>query len=334
MAIYPKISVVVPSYNQADFIEETLQSILNQRYPHLELIVIDGGSKDGSVEIIQKYEKYITYWVSEADRGQSHAINKGFERATGELLTWLCSDDLYTENALFKVVAHFNENPQADLVHGKTQILTQGKRGNITAGFHRNWELDYFSHMAFPQPSSFFRRQIIDQIGLTNEALHYTMDYDLMLRMQLADFTFLPVDDLLSCYRHHPDSKSIGQRDAFDPERQVVFSKLMRSIDYPQGINTLKEAELLRDSEGLYQVKRNFSENFKKQILLNYLNNMLINTYNNQNMAQVCHIGKAIDALDATSLDKHENRSRYNTAQYQQASWIGKLRHKIGKVLK
>src|SRR5437899_12310613 len=92
---YPKISIVTPSYNQAEYLEETILSVLNQEYPNIEYIVIDGGSSDGSVEIIRKYEKHLFYWITESDRGQSDALVKGFNRATGEIFSWLCSDDLY-----------------------------------------------------------------------------------------------------------------------------------------------------------------------------------------------------------------------------------------------
>src|SRR3712207_4974435 len=107
----PKISLVTPSYNQAKYLEATLKSVLNQRYPNLEYIVIDGGSNDGSVQIIENYAEELTYWVSEPDRGQTHALNKGFERASGEILAWLCSDDLYEPYTLREVGEIFVQKP-------------------------------------------------------------------------------------------------------------------------------------------------------------------------------------------------------------------------------
>ena len=115
---HPKISVITPSYNQADFLEETILSVLNQNYPNLEYIIIDGGSTDRSVEIIKKYEKHLSYWVSEKDDGQSHAINKGLQHATGEIICWLCSDDLHVSDTLYTVAELFRLNPEIALLHG------------------------------------------------------------------------------------------------------------------------------------------------------------------------------------------------------------------------
>ena len=104
---FPKISIVIPSYNQGQFLEETILSIINQQYPNLELFVVDGGSNDNSVDIIKKYKSHISWWVSEKDKGQSEAINKGFARASGEIISWLCSDDLLTQDSLKVVSTHF-----------------------------------------------------------------------------------------------------------------------------------------------------------------------------------------------------------------------------------
>src|SRR5580658_2018681 len=113
-----KISIITPSYNQGQFLEETMLSVFNQGYPNLEYIVIDGGSTDNSVEIIKKYENRLTYWESQKDRGQTHAINKGFEKSTGEIIAWLNSDDVYCENALFIIADFFEKNIEANIVVG------------------------------------------------------------------------------------------------------------------------------------------------------------------------------------------------------------------------
>src|SRR5262245_19170175 len=125
MQYYPRISVITPSFNQAEFIETTILSILQQNYPNLEYLVIDGGSSDGSIEIIQKYQRHLAYWVSEKDRGQAHAINKGLQRATGELIAFLNSDDFYLEDTLARVADRYMRHPGVDLWHGRCRIVDQ-----------------------------------------------------------------------------------------------------------------------------------------------------------------------------------------------------------------
>jgi len=122
---WPKISIVTPSYNQAEFLERTILSVLNQNYPNLEYIIIDGGSTDGSVEIIKKYEKYLSYWVSEKDRGQAHALNKGFEKATGDLVGWQNSDDIYLPGAFRKVAEVYRNNPNYDVYFGNIYFIDE-----------------------------------------------------------------------------------------------------------------------------------------------------------------------------------------------------------------
>src|SRR5437870_11920580 len=129
MNAYPLISIVTPSYNQAEYLEKTILSVLSQNYPNLEYINVDGGSTDKSVEIIKKYEKFLKYWVTESDQGQTNALNKGFKHATGDLLTWLNSDDYYMHGALHKVAGTAMAKPQAHVFVGTGQIIDQ--MGNV-----------------------------------------------------------------------------------------------------------------------------------------------------------------------------------------------------------
>lgn len=122
---WPKISIVTPSYNQAEFLERTILSVLNQNYPNLEYIIIDGGSTDGSVEIIKKFEKYLAYWVSEKDNGQTNAINKGFKISSGEILAWLNADDTYLRHTISRVVNYFQKYPQIDLIYGNAHLINK-----------------------------------------------------------------------------------------------------------------------------------------------------------------------------------------------------------------
>jgi glycosyltransferase involved in cell wall biosynthesis len=188
----PTLSVIIPSYNQAKYLEETLLSILDQHYPGLELIVIDGGSTDGSIDIIKKFKDKIAYWVSEPDRGQSHAINKGFEKATGEWVAWMNSDDCYLPDTLVKFFTETDHHCY-DFMHG---LCTAGKT-MATRGYrqiNRNHKQTAFDVLLFflgteyiiPSQSVFVRRSILNKVGPLREDLHYVMDMEWFARIYLA----------------------------------------------------------------------------------------------------------------------------------------------------
>jgi glycosyltransferase involved in cell wall biosynthesis len=212
---FPKISVVTPSYNQAAFIEETINSVLNQGYANLEYIIIDGGSTDGSVEIIKKYQRNLAYWVSEPDRGQSHAINKGLERATGDILAYLNSDDLYVPGALHTVADAYKKHPRAGLYYGhcriidKDGVVTGRKTGAISsyAEILDLWDV-WWGGRNFVQPEVFWTRAVLDRIGLFRENLYYVMDYEYWTRIFRAGYTGAFIDAELACFRLHEAQKS------------------------------------------------------------------------------------------------------------------------------
>ncbi|MFC1719523.1 glycosyltransferase family 2 protein [Pseudomonadota bacterium] len=212
---WPKISIVTPSYNQGEFIEETIRSVLLQGYPNLEYIVIDGGSTDNSKKILRKYRTFFTYWVSEKDRGQSHALNKGFKVASGEILAWLNSDDFYLPDVLFSVAIAFVDNPEAGLVIGKCEV--QDDNGNRFPRYpnyeRRDYEIAiraYSTWDHFPQPSTFFRKRVFEEVGAFNEKLHYTMDLDYWIRIFKSGFSAGSIDQVLSIYRLHDCSKTVA----------------------------------------------------------------------------------------------------------------------------
>ncbi|MCC5944977.1 MAG: glycosyltransferase [Bernardetiaceae bacterium] len=225
---YPKITVVTPSYNQGVFIEQTIRSVLSQNYPNLEYIIIDGGSNDASVDIITKYAQALTYWESKPDRGQSHAINKGFQRATGDIITWLNSDDTFTENALHKVAQYFTQNPEIALLHGKTIIWGKGMEERIDGASPKDLEARALGSLPFPQPSSFFKRRMFEEFGALSEDLHYGMDYDFFVQI-LLNYPALRVDDVFSRYLYHEASKSVTQHARFAKDYAFVFSKILRA---------------------------------------------------------------------------------------------------------
>ncbi len=239
-----KISIVIPSYNQGKFLEETILSVLDQNYPELEVFIIDGGSTDNSVDIIKKYENRITGWVSEKDSGQSEAINKGFKKCTGEIVTWLCSDDLYTPGTLQKVNEVFNSMPASvGLIHGNSEIFLGDNVINYDKGYG-NWTLErQLAGMTFPQPSAFFRKSVLDKAGLLNESLHFGMDYELFARMRMLT-TFHYVDFFFSRYRLHNESKSTTAIAKFIGEWIIVFNSIAKGMELTSVISKLKEKGL------------------------------------------------------------------------------------------
>jgi glycosyltransferase involved in cell wall biosynthesis len=208
----PKITVVTPSYNQARFLEATIQSVLNQEYPNLEYIVIDGGSTDGSVEIILRYTQYLTYWVSEPDNGQTDALIKGFARATGDILCWLNSDDLFEPETLKQVAEFFIENPQVHVVYGdSTWINAEGKKLRPKKEHAFNLFIFFYDHVYIPQPSTFFRRDIYEKVEGLNSEIDVAMDADLWIRFaKVTNIHHLRRQ--WSRMRFHKDAKTHPQR--------------------------------------------------------------------------------------------------------------------------
>lgn len=209
---FPCISIVTPSFNQGQYLEKTIDSVLSQNYPNLEYIIIDGGSKDNSVDIIKKYEKYLTYWISEPDRGQSHAINKGFARATGDLYTWLNSDDWFTFGALDKFRSAYHQNPDAGVFVGIGQIVDTSGEVIYYKEPNETISLDSLYHWLnggdFMQPSSMFTRKAWLECGPLDETIHIAFDTDFWLRLAKAGFQFVTIMDLLSEALSHPNAKT------------------------------------------------------------------------------------------------------------------------------
>jgi glycosyltransferase involved in cell wall biosynthesis len=205
----PKISVITPSFNQGEFLEKTITSVLEQNYPDLEYIIIDGGSTDNSVDIIKKYEKYLTYWVSEKDRGQADAINKGFKRAAGDILAWLNSDDFYYPNAFNYIVQAFRKFPDAGLYIGNGYITD--KEGKVLHSYSNGvgFDVDVLinGQCYILQPSVFINRTAFDKIGYLDESLHYEMDVDYWIRTG-REFDVVVMNEHLSAYRWYEDVKT------------------------------------------------------------------------------------------------------------------------------
>lgn len=208
---WPKISIVTPSYNQGQFIEETIRSVLLQGYPNLEYIIIDGGSSDESVEIIKKYEPWLTYWVSERDAGQSDAIMKGFVRATGTILAWLNSDDLLQPGALHRVSEYWCYHSDCHFLSGDGEFVDTAAQHRLhyikVAPYTHADLLGYHRGHYLPQPAVFFSRKAFEQAGGLDLSLRYTMDLDLWLRLSSRHkLHYLPA--CLAQLRCHTDAKT------------------------------------------------------------------------------------------------------------------------------
>jgi len=180
----PKVSIVTPSFNQAPFLEQTLRSVLGQDYPNLEYIVIDGGSTDGSLEIIQRYADRLAYWQSQPDQGQTDAINQGFAHATGEILAWLNSDDLLLPGAVSAAVKALQEHPEAAMVYGDALLINaQGKTIGKFPAAQTDLRKLRRGYVHIPQQASFFRAELWRKVGPLDVSFYFAMDYDLWVRL-------------------------------------------------------------------------------------------------------------------------------------------------------
>jgi glycosyltransferase involved in cell wall biosynthesis len=202
---WPRLSIVTPSYNQGQFLEATIRSVLLQGYPDLEYIIVDGGSSDESVEIMRKYERYLSYWVSEKDHGQTDAINKGLVKTTGAYLGWLNSDDLYIQGAFGKVISAFLSHPESIVVHGNRVLIDAADRVFGCSPLPAfNPPLTGFNVCS---ETAFWKRSAMETYGLLNPNLQFAMDLEFFSRLFLNG-QFTKLDDYLGYFRCHANSKS------------------------------------------------------------------------------------------------------------------------------
>jgi glycosyltransferase involved in cell wall biosynthesis len=216
------VTIVTPSFNQAQFLEATILSVLNQDYPTIEYFVMDGGSTDGSLEIIKKYTHRLAGWVSEKDQGQTDAINKGFARAHGEILAWLNSDDTYEPGAVSKAVEYFHDHPEVGLVYGESNFINE--QGQIIGRFpaaQTNYQRLKRGYVHIPQQSAFFRANLWHQVGPLDSSFYFAMDYDLWVRLaRIAPIQHIP--QVWANFRLHSTGKSVVADERCWPEMLKV----------------------------------------------------------------------------------------------------------------
>jgi glycosyltransferase involved in cell wall biosynthesis len=258
----PRITIITPSFNQADYLEETINSVLGQGYPNLQYGVVDGGSTDGSVKIIERYRHRLDFAIVEKDDGQTEAINKGLTRADGEIVGWLCSDDTLLPGALEKIGGHFAMHLGDDWVAGGCRVIdpagevtdTVSPRGDFTLpgvllrGADRPFNL--------PQPGVFWRRSLHDLLGPLDESLHYCMDFEFWLRLIESGRRPTLLDTALATYRLHGSSKSCAQPIGFTREHLRVEGGYARSLPLTQRLHVqrrlgyMRRACVIHESQG------------------------------------------------------------------------------------
>ena len=243
--IRPKISIVTPSYNQGQYLEQTILSVLGQRYPNLEYLIYDAASTDDSVAIIKKYEKELTFWISEKDNGQADAINKGFKKATGEILMWLNSDDILMPNILNYIAAQYIEKGDGiyygNCIHFEEQhsgaLVTRGSDTRIT-----------FNKVALEladtiiQPSTFWSRNVWIKNGELNDTFHYGFDWEWFLRARKNNIPFYPISRPISMYRIHDEHKS--STGGIKRQNELLEIYKIYSPFYGELFNMLKEENI------------------------------------------------------------------------------------------
>lgn len=223
----PSISIVTPTYNQGQYIEETIQSVLDQNYSNLEYIIIDGGSTDNTVDIIKKYEKHLKYWISEPDKGQANAINKGLQHCTGDVFNWLNSDDYLAPGAL-KEISNAFENPKIDAVAGQTiyfennEFQQPEQLANLSAKKLIRWD----KGVSFIQPGLWMKKDWLEKCGGLDEQFHYAFDWDLVIRYLHLFPNVNYIQQPLVYFRLHEESKTVSSLEKFHLEEYKILEKV------------------------------------------------------------------------------------------------------------
>jgi glycosyltransferase involved in cell wall biosynthesis len=227
----PLVTIVTPSFNQAEFLEDTIQSVIAQDYPEIEYVIVDGGSTDSSVEIIKKYQTKLAWWVSEADEGQASAINKGMARARGEIVAWLNSDDLYLPGAVSEAVASFQSNPKAKLVFGNA-VTIDSEGIPLKELTFPDWGFeDLAGFRIICQPAVFMRRDAFQDVNGLDPNYHFMLDHQLWIRIASLGLMKHEIS-FWAAARHHREAKNVSQAAAFGRETLEVLDWMKHQDDF------------------------------------------------------------------------------------------------------
>ncbi|MDN5203107.1 glycosyltransferase family 2 protein [Fulvivirgaceae bacterium BMA10] len=307
---WPKISIVTPSFNQGGYIEETIRSVLLQNYPNLEYIIIDGGSTDQTVEIIKKYEPWISYWVSEKDNGQTDAINKGLVKCSGEIFNWINSDDYYQKDC-FKLLAENFKQEDVWVVSGFYRFFND-------AGVTQDREIgpEEFDTLTEKiclsrnhQPSTFFRLDKLRQLGELNEKLNYVMDQDIWIRylLRFGDEHIKNIHQVLTNFRIHPDSKTDQFYELFSLELYSIFFGIAKKLSLTQQAELLNQYKEGKIEEAMYDFDLSKEEGEEARKAINF--QMLWNAKKLDSLNTNRELlGKFLKAVDKNSLNKKHKK--------------------------
>jgi len=253
MSGLPLVSIVTPSYNQAVYLESTIRSVLDQDYTPLEYLIVDGGSTDGSLEIIQKYASRLAWWVSEKDSGQAEAINKGLQRASGEIVAWLNSDDLYLPGAIQGAVQAFQGDPYLGMVYG--DAITMDQEGQqLNRLIFKDWGLkDLIGFRIICQPAVFMRKSVLEKAGYLDPSYHFMLDHLLWIKIaRLAPIQHAPIS--WAAARHHPEAKNVAQAPGFGEETFRILEWMETQPDLAKLISEDRK----RVEAGAYRLKARY----------------------------------------------------------------------------
>ncbi len=313
---YPKISIVTPSYNQGQYLEQTIDSVLSQNYPNLEYFVVDGGSNDNSKQIIEKYAKHLTWWVSEKDDGQSHAINKGLKRATGDIVNWINSDDYYEPHALEHVAAAFQDGKTNMACFRANVFGTERRISPGTTIFEGNLPKT-IAFSRIDQPETFFSMEAVKKMGLLNENLHYCMDKEWLMRY-LFHYGLEGIkrsEEIILNFRYHKASKSMSQQDGFYEESDLIYLSYAKAFKVQRGFDVL-ESQLSGkrniDARGII-IPSCVEERLAKDMLNCYLFKRAIEHYEQLSLKVFLELAGAVDSKRLSKEDAsflHSLRSR------------------------